>query len=308
MTSAARALAGGIDSFRQELTKNLNGKPQIVDTVICGILANGHLLIEDVPGVGKTTFIKIIAKLLGLEVSRVQFTSDLLPADILGVEVYNEGANKFQLHRGPIFTNILVADELNRANPRTQSALLEAMGEGFVSIDRTTHPLPRPFIVFASQNPSVNIGTYEIPESQLDRFAAKISLGYPEQSQEQTIFKLSERDPLQSVVGPVITPSQLEHFQALVDKVTVSDSVVTYAYRIVEASRRSPKLKLGVSTRGGVIWMRMAKARAVLDHRDYLIPDDLQELADSCLSHRLQPHSGVNSSELVKELLRSVPV
>jgi len=185
-----------LHQFRSEVLHFLAGKEALVDAILSAILSSGHILLEDVPGVGKTTLIKAVAKLMGCEMKRVQCTSDLLPSDIIGVEVYNTQEHEFVFHKGPIFTNIILADELNRASPRTQSALLEAMGEGFVTVERKTYPLPKPFIVFASQNPSHHIGTYPLPESQLDRFSVKLSLNYPSQNKEIEIFAVSSLDPL----------------------------------------------------------------------------------------------------------------
>ncbi len=266
------------------------------------------MLLEDVPGVGKTTFIKALARLLGLGMGRVQFTSDLLPADILGVEVFDSRVQEFVFHRGPIFTEILLADELNRASPRTQSALLEAMGEGQVTVDRKTYPLPQPFVVFASQNPLDNVGTYDLPESQLDRFAAKVRLGYPSERHELDILQAAQRDPLAALPSGIISVDELRTLMQAVDEVHTAERVAAYAKRLIDASRASADLRIGVSTRGGIIWMRMARAMALRSGRDFVTPDDLQALAGVCLAHRLVPQAGATADAVVRQLIAQTPI
>lgn len=294
--------------FRGELISFLKGKDTLVDAISCALLASGHLLLEDVPGVGKTTLIKAVSKLLGLEMKRVQCTSDLLPSDILGVEVYQSGNQEFVFHAGPIFSNILLVDELNRASPRTQSALLEAMGEGFVTIDRKTHPLPKPFIVFAAQNPADHVGTYPLPESQLDRFAAKLHLDYPSDEKEKDIFALAKLNPLGSITSGLLDASTLEVLQNQVEQVFISERVAHYVKRFVDETRKHEALRLGISTRGGILWLRMARARAVLFGRDYVIPDDLMVLAPICLSHRVLSQSGGDGAQIIEKLLSTIDV
>ena len=294
--------------LREQITKVLENKPKIVDTTLAVILCSGHMLLEDVPGVGKTTFIKAVAKLLGLEMKRIQFTADLLPSDIIGIEVFNSKSQSFTFHRGPVFANIVLADELNRASPRTQSALLEAMGEGMVTLDRQSHELPRPFIVFAAQNPSDNIGTYPLPESQLDRFSAKIRLDYPDFDQEREIFRRSIRDPLADVPEAVLGAEHLAILMDAVEAVHTAQPVADYVKHFVDATRHHEGLKLGVSTRGGVSWLRMAKARALIYSRDFVTPDDLREIALECLSHRVVVLGRNEPDQVLMQVLNSVPV
>lgn len=293
--------------LRSQLVSILHNKDTVIDATLCALVCGGHILLEDVPGVGKTTFIKALARMLNLEVSRIQFTSDLLPSDIIGVEVYNASNNSFEF-KGPIFANVIIADELNRASPRTQSALLEAMGEGVVTVDRKTYALPDPFTVFASQNPSDSIGTYDIPESQLDRFSALLHIGYPETEREKEIFLASTSDPLKNVPKAVIAIPDLVQSRTDVENIHISDSTVGYVKRLVDASRTTKDLKYGISTRGGVSWIRMAKARALLAGRGYVVPDDLQALALPCLAHRVVRTSGINPSAVIIELLKSTDI
>jgi len=294
--------------LRSELTNILHNKSAVIETTLCALISGGHLLLEDVPGVGKTTFIKALAKMLNLNVSRIQFTSDLLPSDIIGVEIFNVATNTFEFHKGPVFANVVMADELNRASPRTQSALLEAMGEGMVSVDRKTYELPQPFTVFASQNPTSSIGTYDIPESQMDRFSALLRIGYPEAERERQIFHASSSEPLKDVPFGVVTSEDLISARKGVEDVHISDSVVNYVKNFVDASRNTKDLKHGISTRGGVSWIRMSKAKALLDGRGYVIPDDLQSLAVTCLAHRVVTSGGVNSESVIKDLLRATSI
>jgi MoxR-like ATPase len=294
--------------LRTELTNILHNKSTVIDTTLCALISGGHLLLEDVPGVGKTTFIKALAKMLNLNVSRIQFTSDLLPSDIIGVEIFNVATNSFEFHKGPVFANVVMADELNRASPRTQSALLEAMGEGMVSVDRKTYELPQPFTVFASQNPTSSIGTYDIPESQMDRFSALLRIGYPEAERERQIFLASSSEPLKHVPIGIVSNEDLSSARKGVEDIHISDAVVNYVKNFVDASRTSKELRHGISTRGGVSWIRMAKAKALLEGRGYVIPDDLQSLAVSCLAHRVVPAGGVNSESAIKDLLRATDI
>ena len=291
-----------------ELQRLVDDKGEVTTVTLCALLAGGHILLEDVPGVGKTTFIKALGKLLGLSIARVQFTSDLLPSDIIGVEVYDQSSQQFVFHKGPIFTQILLADELNRASPRTQSALLEAMGEGRVTIDHQTHVLPQPFIVFAAQNPVESIGTYELPESQLDRFAAKLHMGYPSDRRELEIFQAARRDPLIDVPSNVIEGEGLHQLSSLLDTIHISDQVARYVKRFIDRSRTAAKLRLGISTRGGVLWLRMARALAILRDRDFVTPDDLQTLALPCLAHRVLAQADVTSTEVIRSLLTQVDI
>ncbi len=294
--------------LERELRRIVDDKNQIIDVTLCALLAGGHVLIEDVPGVGKTTFIKAFATLLGLEMARIQFTADLLPSDIVGVGVYDGEQRSFVFHKGPLFAQIVLADELNRASPRTQSALLEAMAEGHVTVDRRTYELPKPFLVFASQNPMDNVGTYDIPESQLDRFAARLQMGYPSAKREHEILQAAARDPLAGVPHGVISEPSLASLQAGVELVHVSEAVVRYVKRFVDKTRADARLKVGISTRGAVIWLRLAKARALRDGRDFVLPDDLQALASACLAHRVVAASAAAAQAVIHDLLQQVDV
>jgi MoxR-like ATPase len=298
-----------LDTLRRALQAFLVGKEALGDLILCGVLASGHILFEDIPGIGKTTLIKALAKLLGLEMSRIQCTSDLLPSDILGVEVYSASREAFVFHPGPVFSNFLLVDELNRTSPRSQSALLEAMAEGVVTINRKVYPLPQPFLVFATQNPSDHVGTYALPESQLDRFAARVRLWYPVDAQERQIFTQSARDPLEALSAGHLGPDTLCRWQAAAEGVHVSDRVIDYVKKVVDRTRSHEALKLGVSTRGGVIWLRMARARALLCGRDYIIPDDLLALAGPCLGHRVIPRSaGADMTLVLDGILKSIDI
>lgn len=297
-----------LHAFRNQLEKIAIGKNSLIDISIASLISGGHLLIEDVPGVGKSTFIRAFARLTGLQVSRIQCTSDLLPADIIGIEVFDSRIHEFVFHKGPVFSEIVFVDELNRASPRTQSALLEAMGEGQVSIDRKSYLLPQPFMVFASQNPEENYGTFPLPESQLDRFAAKIHFGYPDSDHELNIFKASVGDPMRHIPENIISNQSIKTLWSKVDSIHVSENIAKYVKRFIDASRFHPKLSLGVSTRGGVTWIRMAKAIALLKSRDFLIPDDLQMLAKNCLSHRISSLGQEKAESIVDLLIQTVPV
>ncbi len=294
--------------LRKQMELLVPDKPLVSSVSLCAILAQGHVLLEDVPGIGKTTFIKSIAKMLGLDFKRVQFTNDVLPSDVIGVEVYNPEKQRFEFHKGPIFTQIVLADELNRASPRTQSALLEAMGEASVTIEGKSQLLPKPFVVFATQNPNESIGTYPLPESQLDRFAAKIRLDYPSKAKEIEILRVATLDPLAAVPERLLDINDLLKTQAALDGVFVADRVLSLAKRVIDASRHAESIKLGVSTRGGVSWLRMAKARALIEGRDYVVPDDLVQLAISCLAHRIIPRAGLENADAIKNTLAQMDI
>jgi MoxR-like ATPase len=273
--------------LREAVGAALEGKPEVVDLAIIALLARGHVLIEDVPGVGKTTLARALAKALGAEMNRVQFTSDLLPSDLLGVSVFEQRRGEFQLRKGPIFAHVLLADEINRASPRTQSALLEAMNDGQVSLDGQVLVLPEPFIVLATQNPQDFAGTFPLPESQLDRFMLRLSIGYPPPQVETRLILEPETDRV-TRVHPVMTPGILLELQRDADTVKIDHSLATYLQALVAATRSSAALAIGASPRAAKGLSRAARARALLQGRSYCIADDIHDLAVPLLSHRVR--------------------
>lgn len=291
----------------------IKGKSEVLKLVSVALLSGGNLLMEDVPGVGKTTLAKALARTIDGGFKRIQFTPDLLPTDILGSSIFNPKDGTFHFERGPIFSNILLADEINRASPRTQSALLEAMSEQQVTIEGTRHKLPSPFAVIATQNPVDYHGTYPLPEAQLDRFTMQISLGYPARKEEREILLgQKERHPLESL-EPVVSLEEVEEARAAVRKVGFEEPVVDYLLAMVEASRSEPRLKLGVSPRGSLAMFRAAQALAWTEGREYVRPDDIKALAVPVLAHRLvldtkAKYAGVSKGDIVDGLLESVEV
>jgi MoxR-like ATPase len=278
---------GAVRKLEDAVASVIRGKPEAIRAAIVTLLSRGHLLIEDIPGVGKTTLARALAHALGGTFRRVQFTSDLLPSDIVGVSIYDQHGKVFELKRGPIFANVVLADEINRTTPRTQSALLEAMSEGSVSIDDATHELPRPFMVIATQNPAEHYGTYPLPESQMDRFLLRISLGYPQKGIERDLLKNRHgADPVADV-QPVVDLAAVRTLQDGVETIRMDDALVDYTMNIVEETRRHPSIAVGISTRGALAWYRAAQAAALAAGRDFVIPDDIKSLAIPCLSHRL---------------------
>lgn len=304
-----------IERLRAAVEGALEGKPEAVEMGLVSLLARGHLLIEDVPGVGKTTLARGLAKAVGGEFRRVQFTSDLLPSDVLGVSVYDQTRNRFEFKQGPIFANMLLADEVNRASPRTQSALLEAMNENQVSIDGHTTPLPDPFFVIATQNPEDFAGTYPLPESQLDRFMMRIHIGYPPSQVEQRLFLNPEVDRV-SAVPPVLDPQALVMLQREVERVKLDQALVTYLHAVVTATRTSPAIAIGASPRAGINLSKAAKARARLRNREYVIADDIHDLAVPVLAHRIRLAAQADgyvpnydeAEATVRDLVARVPV
>lgn len=291
------------------------GKATVVHHALTAVLAGGHILLEDVPGVGKTTLAQTLADALGCSFRRIQFTSDLLPSDILGVNVFVTDGARFEFRPGPIFANVVLADEINRTTPKTQSSLLEAMNEGQVSIDNETRPLPEPFIVIATQNPQDYHGTYPLPESQLDRFMVRLRMGYPSDAVERAILQ-GRRRRSSLTVPAALDADDLKLLQAAVLDVRVDDLIVDYILAIVRQTRRSPQLDLGVSTRGALALQRAAQARALLDDRSFVLPDDVKALAVPVLAHRVQA-AGVadgllrmhdDAEELITRLVEQVPV
>ncbi|MCV6605051.1 MAG: MoxR family ATPase [Porticoccaceae bacterium] len=297
------------DKIVEAVGQVLMGKePQIRLALAC-LLSRGHLLIEDLPGMGKTTLAHTLAATLGLDFSRVQFTSDLLPADILGVSVYNRDSEQFRFHPGPIFNQLLLADEINRTTPKTQSALLEAMAEQQVTIEGETRTLPTPFFVIATQNPAHQSGTFPLPESQLDRFLMRLSLGYPDQAAERKLLSgLNPRNLLQEL-QPVIELPTLLQLQQQVVEIKASASLLDYLQRLIGHSRSEPGFEFGVSPRGSLAWLHSARAWALLEGRDYVIPEDIQQVAPAVLGHRLRganEMAGIPGSQLVDKLLEAV--
>ena len=269
------------------VTRVIHGKAPVVRLALAALAARGHVLIEDVPGVGKTTLARALARAVGGTFRRIQFTSDLLPSDILGVSVFNQETDRFELRRGPIFANVVLADEINRTTPRTQSSLLEAMSEGRVSIDTHTHELDQPFIVIATQNPLEHFGTYPLPESQMDRFLLRLRMGYPSPADERRVVTSGQLEDPVEAIEPVVSLPEVAAIQAACARVRVEDALVDYAGRVVSATRESPFLALGVSPRGFQGWYRAAKALALVAGRDYAVPDDFKETAIPALAHRL---------------------
>ncbi|MBN2242369.1 MAG: MoxR family ATPase [Acidobacteria bacterium] len=302
--------------LQQAVETVVRGKPQAVKLSLVCLLAEGHLLIEDVPGVGKTTLAQAIAGVLNCSFRRIQFTSDLLPSDILGVSVFNQTRQSFDFRKGPIFHNIVLADELNRTTPKTQSALLEAMSEGNVSVDNCTHALPRPFMVIATQNPVEHHGTYPLPESQLDRFLLRIKMGYPENDAEKDILRNQSRSRGLDRLGPVMQADEILRAQSLVDRVRVEDSLLDYIMTIVDATRRSEFLQVGVSPRGALALRRAAQALACYECRDFCIPDDIKQLVLPVLAHRVivsskyvSPYKQSQEAEdILAEMLKNIAV
>lgn len=289
------------------------GKDAIVERLLVALLCEGHVLLEDVPGTGKTTMARALARALGCEFRRIQFTPDLLPSDVTGVTFFNQQTSSFEFRPGPIFGQVILADELNRATPRTQSALLEAMQERTVTLDGETRILPRPFVVIATQNPVELEGTFPLPEAQIDRFFLKLEIGYPEIEEEERILdRFRDRDPL-AELEPVITPEQMIVLQKLVPHITVSDPVRRYIVDIVRATRQNDAVELGASPRGSLALYRSAQALAALHGRSYVLPDDVKGLAADVLSHRLmlQPETrlrGRTPASVIKQILEVVPV
>jgi MoxR-like ATPase len=282
-------MARALDLIRRledNVARVLVGKPDVIRLAVIGLLARGHLLIEDVPGVGKTTLAAALARSIGGGFQRIQFTSDMLPSDILGVTVYQAERGDFVFKPGPLFTNIVLADEINRTTPKTQSSLLEAMNEAQVSLDHSTYPLPKPFMVLATQNPLEYEGTHALPESQLDRFLLRIRIGYPGAADEKAILRGAGAATAEAL-APVLTTAEVLALQAQVEQVRAEDSVLDYLMALVAATRDSPLLRLGVSPRGSLALLRAARARALADGRDYLVPDDLKALAVPALAHRV---------------------
>ena len=287
------------------------GKEQQIRLTVACILARGHLLIEDLPGMGKTTLAHALARTLGLDFQRIQFTSDLLPADILGVSVFDRDSSSFKFHPGPVFSQVILADEVNRATPKAQSALLEAMEEHQVTTEGATRPLPEPFFVIATQNPSHQVGTFPLPESQLDRFLMRIHLGYPDAAAERALLESRERRDMISDLTPVITTPDLLDLQSQVRKVFTAPALLDYVQALIRYTRQSSDFVNGLSPRAGLAVLNAARAWAFMDDRDEIVPEDVQAVLPSVAGHRLYPVTGypsLGSGQLAERLIADVPI
>jgi MoxR-like ATPase len=295
-----------IEQIVTEANKIILGKEHQIRLALACLLARGHLLIEDLPGMGKTTLSHLLARLLGMSFQRIQFTSDLLPADILGISVYDRERNSFTFHPGPIFAQFILADEVNRSTPKTQSALLEAMEEHQVTIEGETRPLTEPFFVIATQNPDHHIGTFPLPESQLDRFLMRIEMGYPDSTAERKLLRGADRRDLLQSIQPVTSASELQQMQQQIPDTTVSDALLDYLQALVTFSREAPQFEHGLSPRAAQSLLRAAQAWARLEDRDYVIPEDIQRVLPAVAGHRLTGGDpAVSASDL---LLSSVAI
>ncbi|WP_010479518.1 AAA family ATPase [Thermococcus zilligii] len=299
----------------EEVKKAIVGKDEVLRLMLTTILADGHILLEDLPGLAKTLMAKSFARALGVQFARVQFTPDLLPSDILGVSVFNQKTLEFEFRKGPVFTNVLLADEINRAPPKTQSALLEAMQEGQVTIEGNTYVLPRPFIVIATQNPIEQEGTYPLPEAQLDRFLVRLRVGYPLREEEMEILRRRMARKREEVdIKPVTSPEEVVEMQRAVEDVYVSDAILEYITNIITATREDKKdIEIGASPRGSLALLKLSRAYAALEGRDYVIPDDVKKVAVPALSHRLILkrelwYTRVSQESIMEKLLDRVPV
>lgn len=305
-------MSSEIDDIISQVGTIILGKRHQLRLALACLLARGHLLIEDLPGVGKTMLAHALATTLGLQYQRIQFTSDLLPADILGVSIYNRESGSFQFHPGPVFSQLVLADEINRATPKTQSALLEAMEEHQVTVEGETRRLPQPFFVIATQNPLYQIGTFQLPESQLDRFLMRIELGYPDDQSERLLLQGEDRRKLLQEITPVLSTERLLELQSLVDRVHASDALLDYLQALLGFSRRAPHYQNGLSPRAGLALLHSARAWAFLEGRDLVLPEDLQAVLPAVIGHRLQPATEQSESlsvpERLRQFLASVPI
>lgn len=306
-----------IGKLQETIEKVIRGKSETVKFALVALLAEGHLLIEDVPGIGKTTLAKALARALELTFQRIQFTSDLLPSDVIGISIYNQKSGNFEWNAGPIFSNIVLADEINRATPKTQSALLEAMSEGQVTVEGISRRLAKPFIVVATQNPTEHHGTYPLPESQLDRFMLRLHVGYPSPADEKEILRDRKAENPLEFVRPVMNETDILELQQMAKQVRVDDALVDYLLEIVDATRKNESLELGISPRGTLALFRSAQAFALINGRDYCIADDVKRLVLPCFLHRViinARHVGsgkrqnYEAEQILREILRKTRV
>ena len=276
-----------IATLQANVERVIRGKSEVIQFCIAALLSKGHILLEDVPGVGKTTLAHALARSLSLSFQRIQFTSDLLPADIVGVTIFNQDQQEFEFVSGPVFTNVLLADEINRATPKSQSALLEAMSEGMITVEKRRLPLPDPFLVIATQNPVEHVGTYPLPESQLDRFLMRLTIGYPNSTDEKKLLRAGGAQDALEHLEPVLDTLELRELQERVSTIHVNESLVDYLMHIVHTTRNHPEVSIGVSTRGALTYFKSCQALAMVSGRDFVIPEDIKRLAGPVLSHRI---------------------
>ena len=304
-----------IASLQANVERVIRGKAEVIQYCIAALLAKGHILLEDVPGVGKTTLAHALARSLSLSFQRIQFTSDLLPADIVGVTIFNQDQQDFEFISGPVFTNVLLADEINRATPKSQSALLEAMSEGMITIEKRRLPLPDPFLVIATQNPVEHVGTYPLPESQLDRFLMKLTMGYPNSTDEKKLLRAGGAQDALEHLQPVLDAVELRELQERVSTIHVNESLVDYLMHVVHVTRNHAEVALGVSTRGALTYFKACQALAMVSGRDFVIPEDIKRLAGPVLSHRIMMKDrrdlrgdGTPEQRFIQRLLSEIPV
>lgn len=288
----SRAIRPELQALQVNIEKVIKGKRDIVQNAMICVLGQGHLLLEDVPGVGKTTLAQCLARSLNLSFSRIQFTSDMLPSDLLGITLFDQTRHEFEFKPGPLFANVVVADEINRTTPKTQSALLEAMNSAQISVEKQTYELPRPFMVLATQNPIEFHGTFPLPKSQMDRFMMRLHIGYPSVADEITVLREQRTGTGPEALEPVVSAEQMLAWQAEVETVKVDDALLEYLARIVKATRETSQIVLGVSTRGALALRRASQAKAWLEGRNYCIPDDIKEMVIPVLAHRIQVREG----------------
>ncbi len=303
-------LADDLERARAAVNEVIVDKPDVVDLAFTAMLAGGHLLIEDLPGVGKTTLAQALSLAMGGNWQRIQFTSDMLPADIVGVSVFRREDETFEFRPGPVFANVVLADEINRATPRTQSALLEAMAEGQVTVDGQTHPLPRPFFVIATQNPLDLTGTYPLPDSQLDRFLLRTSIGYPSAAEERRLLVEPDRRNLLESMQPVLDPERISELVDAAAALHVADPVLDYIQALIAASRAHAAVQTGLSPRASLALIQCARAHALVRQQDFCLPDNVKQVFPALAVHRLQPlaESGMSSEEIVADILAHTPV